>query len=84
MRETLSELSVVVLGLLLAALVGAGSAHAEILTVPELQAEMHVNEALRLQVRHSGYPDLAQRWRVHSELPWDTRLIRRLYLDARR
>jgi hypothetical protein len=54
----------------------------EVLDAEGLDAEMRRNEALWTQVRHSGAPDLAQRWRVHSDLPWDVYLVRLIYLDA--
>jgi hypothetical protein len=43
---------------------------------------MQLNEALRVHVDHAGRPDLAQRMRVHSDLPWDNYIVRLIYLDA--
>ncbi len=47
-----------------------------------LGTEMELNEALRVHVDHAGRPDLAQRMRVHSDLPWDNYIVRLIYLDA--
>ena len=68
-------------GLALASLVECATA-VEVLDPWALGAEMEMNEALRVHVDHSGRPDLAQRVRVHSDLTWDTYLVRLIYLDA--
>lgn len=80
------------LRLLGAAVIAAGAAalvtmtaHAatvQVLSREELADEMRFNPDLHVQVEHSGYPDLAQRWQVHSNLPWATYLVRVIYLDA--
>jgi hypothetical protein len=60
----------------------ASAATVEVLSEAELNREMRYNRDLRVHVEHSGYPDLAQRWQVYSELPWAGYLVRLIYLDA--
>jgi hypothetical protein len=67
-------------GLALFGLVGRATA-AEVLDAWGLGHEMELNEALRVHVDHAGRPDLAQRMRVHSDLPWDNYIVRLIYLD---
>jgi hypothetical protein len=67
-------------GLALSGLVERATA-AEVLDTWGLGNEMELNEALRVHVDHAGRPDLAQRMRVHSDLPWDTYIVRLIYLE---
>jgi hypothetical protein len=60
----------------------ASASTVEVLSPAELNQEMRLNRDLRVHVEHSGYPDLAQRWQVHSDLPWAAYLVRLIYLDA--
>jgi hypothetical protein len=85
MRRGIRLLTAAVVGFSIVAVLGVAHAalYAEVLDRDELEAEMRRNEALRVQVRHHGYPDLAQRWDVHAELPWDSYIVRLFYLDAR-
>lgn len=74
-------------GLLAAGLVAvAGSAQAapQVLSNDQLHEEMRKNRALRIHVKHRGYPDLAQRFPVDSDLPWDNYLVRLIYLGTKK
>jgi hypothetical protein len=83
MRRTLRILGVVGIGLVGMAVLGAGTARAEILDERQLDVEMRRNYALREQVRHAGYPDLAQRVHGSTTWPWQPSVIRLVYLEPR-
>jgi hypothetical protein len=83
MRNPLRLVCTGVAAVVLVAALGAGPAAAEILGAEELEVEMRANQALREYVRHSGFPDLAQRTVVDSSWPWQTSVVRLFYLHPR-
>jgi hypothetical protein len=73
--------------LALAGIVGCLATAADARTVETLdrealKRELRANQALRMQVERTGFPDLAQRWETYSEFPWQTYLVRLIYLDS--
>jgi len=83
MRRKHEILGLVAIGLVSMAVLAGGTAHAELLDEHQLKVEMRWNAALREQVRHAGYPDLAQRLHGSTTWPWQPSIIRLLYLEPR-
>lgn len=82
MRRGVRLLGAMLVGVGLVCMLGSAHAAVEVMTAGELEVEMQKNPLLNAHVKQSGYPDLAQRWRVNADLPWETSLVRLIYLDG--
>lgn len=82
MRREVQLLAVMLVGVGIVGTLGGAHAAVDAMTAAELEAEMQRNQALSQHVKHKGYPDLAQRWTVDTDLPWDNYLVRLIYLDS--
>jgi hypothetical protein len=84
MRSPLKTVGAVMIGFGCVAILGTGTARAEILDAAQLATEMRHSAILREEIRHAGYPDLVQRLDAPTAWPWKPSIIRLFYLEPRR
>jgi hypothetical protein len=84
MRSPLRTVGAVMIGLVCAAILDAGTAQADVLDAAQLATEMRHSAILREEIRHAGYPDLVQRLHGPTAWPWKPEVLRLFYLERRK